>query len=216
MTLQLLYAKQLWGLLAAALAQAAAGDGSLTRAIMDQIVSPPGDSGLDRFLAISAAEQKWPRDVDAYLTRGAREWADAPHFWTQYAYSEIPWALWPVEDEDAYPGPFAIEPSAPTALVVGTTYDPATPYSSAVSAVPELGNARLLTMEGDGHTAYGRNSACVDDAVESYLIAGALPAEGAVCQQEVPFVGLEPVPVEASTATQRLTRVADVAALLAD
>jgi len=29
-------------------------------------------------------------------------------------------------------------------------------------------------------------------------------------------VGLEPVPVEASTATQRLTRVAGVAALLAD
>jgi pimeloyl-ACP methyl ester carboxylesterase len=205
MTTQLLYAKQLWGLLAAALAQAAAGDGSLTRAIMDQIVSPPGDSGLDRFLAISAAEQQWPRDVDAYLTRGAREWADAPHFWTHFAYSEIPWALWPVEDEDAYAGPFAIEPSAPTPLVVGTTYDPATPYSSAVSAVRELGKARLLTMEGDGHTAYGRNSACVDDAVESYLIAGALPADGTVCQQEVPFAAPRPTAAEVGAASGRVT-----------
>jgi pimeloyl-ACP methyl ester carboxylesterase len=186
-TAQLLYAKRFWGLLAAALAQAGSGDGSSIRAIMDQIVSPPGDPTLDRFLAIAGSEQQWPRNVDAYLERGAREWVDQPHFWYHIAYAEIPFALWPIRDADAYGGPFTVGASSPTPLVIGTTYDPATPYSSAVGTVKALGNARLLTMEGDGHTAYGRNSACIDAAVDGYMLAGTLPDAGTTCQQEVPF-----------------------------
>ena len=187
-TAQLLYAKQFWGILGAALAQAAAGDGSLVRSVFDQVVSPPKDPSQDRFFAIAGSEERWPHGVDAYLERGAREWVDDPHFWSNYAYAEIPFALWPVHDKDSYGGSFAVDPSSPTPLVIGTTYDPATPYSSAVSAVRELGNARLLTMDGDGHTAYGRNSPCIDGAAESYLIGGSLPAEGTVCPQQVPFV----------------------------
>jgi pimeloyl-ACP methyl ester carboxylesterase len=204
-TAQLLYAKRFWGVLAAALAEAAAGDGSLIRAIVHQIVRPPGDSVLDRFFAIAGSEQQWPRDVDAYLERGAREWADHPHFWYQFAYAEIPFALWPIRDEDAYEGPFTVDPSSPTPLVIGTTYDPATPYSSAVGTVKALGNARLLTMEGDGHTAYGRSSACVNSATETYLIQGTLPAEGTVCQQEVPFLAPQPAPSQVGTGSGRVT-----------
>jgi pimeloyl-ACP methyl ester carboxylesterase len=204
-TAQLLYAKQFWGLLAAALAQAASGDGSSIRAIMDLIVSPPGDPSLDRFFAIAGSEQQWPRNVDAYLERGAREWVDDPHFWYQFAYAEIPFALWPMRDEDAYGGPFTVGPSSPTPLVIGTTYDPATPYLSALGTVKALGNARLLTMEGDGHTAYGRNSACVNSATEAYLIMGTLPAEGTVCQQEVPFVAPQPAPSGVATSSGRVT-----------
>jgi hypothetical protein len=100
-----------------------------------------------------------------------------------------------------------VSASSPAPLVIGTTYDPATPYSGSVAMVEALGNARLLTMEGDGHTAYGRNSACVDAATDAYLIDGALPAAGTVCQQEVPLVAPSDVPVEASTATQRLVRL---------
>jgi pimeloyl-ACP methyl ester carboxylesterase len=204
-TSQLLYAKQFWGILAAALAQAASGDGSLIRAIMDLIVLAPDDPGPDRSFAIAGSEQRWPENTDAYLERGAREWADSPHFWSHYAYAEIPFALWPTRDKDAYDGPFAVDPSAPTPLVIGTTYDPATPYSGAVGMVRALGNARLLTMEGDGHTAYGRNSACVDSATETYLIGGTLPAEGTVCQQEVPFLAPEPAPSAVETGSGRVT-----------
>jgi hypothetical protein len=53
--------------------------------------------------------------------------------------------------------------------------------------VAELGNARLLTMQGDGHCAYGGNSACIDAAVEAYLVDGTLPNAGTVCEQDVPF-----------------------------
>jgi hypothetical protein len=53
--------------------------------------------------------------------------------------------------------------------------------------VRTLGNARLLTMRGDGHTAYPGNSPCIDGAVEAYLIGGTLPAPGTKCKQDVPF-----------------------------
>ncbi|MGK5115426.1 alpha/beta hydrolase [Geodermatophilus sp. CPCC 205506] len=214
-TQSLLYAKQLWGLLAAGLAQAAAGDGSTLRAIFDLAIYPEDpdgsdDPGPDRFVAIGASEREWPRDVDSYLRRGAQEWAAYPHFWAAGAYAEIGFALWPRTDADAFGGPFVASPSAPTALVVGTTYDMATPYAGAIQLTRQLGNARLLTMEGDGHTAYGGNSPCIDAATDAYLIDLTLPADGTVCQQEVPLTAPQPVPVEAATsaATELLLRAA--------
>jgi hypothetical protein len=172
---------------------------------MDQVVLPPGDPSLDRFFAISGSEEQWPRNVDTYLRRGAREWADSPHFWGNYAYSEVPFALWPIRDQDAYGGSFAVGSTSPTPLVIGTTFDPATPYSSAIGMVRALGNARLLTMNGDGHTAYGRNSTCIDSATNNYLTAGALPARGTVCQQQVPFVAPQSAPAAAGTSSGRVT-----------
>jgi pimeloyl-ACP methyl ester carboxylesterase len=204
-TLTLLYAKQLWGLLAAALAGADAGDASLIRALADLVVHADPTS-TDRFVAISASEQQWPTNVESYLERGAADWAAFPHFWGGFGYAEIPWGLWPVQDEDAFYGPYELPETSPTPLVIGTTYDPATPYSGSIAMVEALGNARLLTMEGDGHTAYGRNSACIDASTDAYLVEGAVPAAGTVCRQEVPFVGIDPVPVEASTMTQRMVR----------
>ena len=53
-----------------------------------------------------------------------------------------------------------------------------------------MGNARLLTMIGDGHTAYKGESACVDAAVENYLLGGTLPAAGTICKQDVTFSGV--------------------------
>ena len=73
---------------------------------------------------------------------------------------------------------------------MGTRYDPATPYKEAQRLTAQLGNARLLTMTGDGHTAYdgypadGYNSECVDDAVKEYLFGLALPAVGTKCAQD--------------------------------
>ncbi|MGY1690818.1 alpha/beta hydrolase [Geodermatophilus sp. SYSU D01105] len=205
-TATLLYSKDLWGLLAAALAQAETGDASVFRALVDLVVYPENDASPDRFFAISASEQQWPTDVDAYLERGAEEWADFPHFWGGWAYSEIPWGLWPVEDEDAFGGPFVASPDASPVLVVQSTNDPATPYEGAVAMTEQLGNAVLLTMDGDGHGVYGGNSACIDSATDSYLVAGTLPAEDTVCPQDVPFAA--PAPVPAGTATARTVEAA--------
>jgi hypothetical protein len=207
-TIGLLYAKQLWPFMAEALAGAAAGDGTLIRAVFDAVAGREDDDtfdpGTDRYFTVTASEQDYPQgDLQPYLDRGAESWSSFPHFWVNSGYAEINYALWPAHDEDAFAGPFDVPASAATPLVIGTTYDPATPYAGAVSLVADLGNARLLTMEGDGHTAYGGNSACIDAATDAYLVDGVLPAEGTVCQQETPFVGVEQVPT-AATATQRL------------
>ena len=89
-------------------------------------------------------------------------------------------------------GPYHAPKSAPTTLVVGTRYDPATPYKGARRLVGELGNARLLTMIGDGHTAYLEGSPCIDAAIEGYLEAGTVPAPGTTCRQDVPFALPQP------------------------
>ena len=84
-------------------------------------------------------------------------------------------------------------------LVVATTYDPATPYRGAKRLVKQLGNAEMLTMVGDGHTAFGGNSACIDSAVVAQIETLTLPPDGTVCQQEVPFV--PPAAAPAATAS---------------
>jgi hypothetical protein len=69
----------------------------------------------------------------------------------------------------------------------------------------------LLTMDGDGHTAYGGNSACIDSATDSYLVAGSLPAKGTVCPQDVPFTAPEPAPVQTPVATATIRPLSLVA-----
>lgn len=67
-------------------------------------------------------------------------------------------------------------------LVVGTTGDPATPYQQAVALSELLDGARLVTFEGEGHTAYGSN-ACVNSLVDKYLSNGELSSENLTCSR---------------------------------
>ena len=76
---------------------------------------------------------------------------------------------------------FSGSPSA-TILVIGITGDHATPYEGSQQLVRELGNARLLTLEANGHIAsFSNRSACADAAASAYLLEGELPPEGTVC-----------------------------------
>jgi len=199
-TVQALYSKRNWGGLGRALAQAAAGDASIIRAVVDEAFygrRPDGsfDPLGDRFFTISASEQQFRRnDVDYYLARGADSWASFPHFWWNTGYPDINFSLWPVHDADAFGGPWTVPAGSPAPLVISTTYDPATPYAWGRQLAAELGNARLLTMDGDGHTAYGGNSACIDRATEAYLVGGTVPPRGTVCAQQVPFAAPAPAP----------------------
>lgn len=70
---------------------------------------------------------------------------------------------------------------APTILVVGTTNDPATPYAWAQALVGELADAALITRNGDGHTGYNKGNACVDAAVDAFLLNGTVPASDPNC-----------------------------------
>ncbi|MEV7020983.1 alpha/beta hydrolase [Kitasatospora sp. NPDC093558] len=66
-------------------------------------------------------------------------------------------------------------------LVVGSTGDPATPYAAAEALAKGFANATLLTRVGEGHAAFGKNNACIDQALETYLTAGTMPAAGTRC-----------------------------------
>jgi pimeloyl-ACP methyl ester carboxylesterase len=65
--------------------------------------------------------------------------------------------------------------------VVGTTRDPATPYENSVRLHDQLANARLITYDGDGHTAYMRSNHCVNDAINDYFTEGKVPQDGLTC-----------------------------------
>ncbi|WP_189263189.1 alpha/beta hydrolase [Streptomyces fuscichromogenes] len=103
----------------------------------------------------------------------------SPVFGPNLAWASLNCAYWPVR---AMGEPHRIEAKgAGPIVVVGTTRDPATPYPWARSLARQLSSGRLLTYVGDGHTAYGRGSACIDSAINTYLLDGTPPAEGKRC-----------------------------------
>ncbi|MCX4763892.1 alpha/beta hydrolase [Streptomyces sp. NBC_01275] len=104
----------------------------------------------------------------------------SPVFGEGLAWASLNCAYWPVKPTGE---PHRIEAKgAAPIVVVGTTRDPATPYRWAQSLSRQLTSARLLTYEGDGHTAYGRGSACIDSAIDAYLLHGTPPAKGKRCR----------------------------------
>ncbi|MFE0172465.1 alpha/beta hydrolase [Streptomyces sp. NPDC059002] len=103
----------------------------------------------------------------------------SPVFGEGLAWSALNCASWPVK---ATGEPHRIEAKgAAPIVVVGTTRDPATPYRWARSLASQLDSGRLLTYEGDGHTAYGRGSDCIDSTINTYLLEGAAPKDGKRC-----------------------------------
>ncbi|MGP2438471.1 alpha/beta hydrolase [Streptomyces sp. JW3] len=103
----------------------------------------------------------------------------SPVFGEGLAWASLNCAYWPVQPSGE-PRRIAAEGSAPI-VVVGTTRDPATPYRWAEALAAQLSAGRLLTYDGDGHTAYGRGSTCVDSAIDAYLLRGTAPADGKRC-----------------------------------
>ncbi|MCS0601037.1 alpha/beta hydrolase [Streptomyces sp. LP11] len=103
----------------------------------------------------------------------------SPVFGTGLAWASLSCTYWPVR---ATGEPHRIEArGAAPIVVVGTTRDPATPYRWAQSLAGQLSSGRLLTYAGDGHTAYGRGSTCVDSAINTYLLHGTPPPAGKRC-----------------------------------
>jgi pimeloyl-ACP methyl ester carboxylesterase len=94
-----------------------------------------------------------------------------------------------------------VRDSATPLLLTNALHDPATGYNRALGVARQLGREGvLLTYEGWGHGVYGR-SACVNDAIDRYLIDRTLPARGAACPAvEPPSVPARSGPVRPSAA----------------
>jgi hypothetical protein len=201
-----LYAKQYWPEITQALNQAKRGDASLLRFLIDLSNGRRRDGSFkpdnDRFYMISAGEQQYDREIPPYFERAPADFEAFPHFYFNTGYADVNWAVYPVTDTDAYLGPFDLAPGIPTPVVIGTTYDPATPYGNAKAMTRALGNARLLTMRGDGHTAFGGNSPCIDRLVERYLVRLTAPKPGTTCKQRVPFPAKDDIAVSAGVSSR--------------
>jgi hypothetical protein len=104
------------------------------------------------------------------------------------AWEEAPCAYWPAATgQDRYTGPWN-RPTATTILVIGNTGDPVTPYQGSIAMAHDLARARLLTVDGFGHTEFFNPSQCASKYEYGYLLTGKLPPQGTVCPQSVqPF-----------------------------
>jgi pimeloyl-ACP methyl ester carboxylesterase len=145
-------------------------------------------NGPEQQLAVICSDGPNPQNSRVYpaLARlaTARSGAVGP-YWT---WETEPCAGWPAAaSPDRYAGPWN-RPTAHPVLVIGNTGDPVTSYAGAVAMARLLGRARLLTVDGYGHTELLNPSSCAERYEVRYLLYGVLPPRGAVCRQNAaPF-----------------------------
>nr|BEK65245.1 alpha/beta fold hydrolase [Kitasatospora purpeofusca] len=88
---------------------------------------------------------------------------------------------WPVRGSADLPEVSA--PGSAPIVVIGNTGDPATPYEGAGAMARQLGAGVgvQVTLQGQGHGGYDSGNACLKQAVDQYLLADQVPAEGTTC-----------------------------------
>lgn len=169
-----------WPTLAAAIASAEEGDGSLFLAVAESAMRE--DTGRRQWLAPllavncldipAPAAGSYPRAVDQ-LRRESR------HFGPLLLLMASPCTYWE-QPPQRRPAP-VVAPKAPPTVVVGTTGDPTTPYHWAKAVAKHLRRSVLLTRDGAGHTAFGQRNVCTDRSVSRYLVDLVLPKTGSSC-----------------------------------
>lgn len=184
----ILTASIIWPTAASALREAMDGDpkifASIAAAAAELDVEGESIDFLSSYLAISGADRVAPAAAvnDAYVAQMRAVSPDFDDAWV----ASLATTLWP-HAPGRFVGPWAYAPAAgaPPVLIVGTRFDPRTPYAGSVALRQQLGHARLLTFEGEGHGAFNNamNDGCVDNHVLRYFDDGTLPADGATCKQ---------------------------------
>jgi pimeloyl-ACP methyl ester carboxylesterase len=181
-------APRTWPLNAANLDAAVRGNGSALESAAGQFTSPAGWGGARTSAAIQCADAGADRPPRA----GVQVWKRLKRAGTlqgpvHFAWEWAPCAVWPVQGEDNYRGPWN-NPTPNPILLVNQTHDPNSGYGNALAAEQALGNAVLLTQEGYGHLWFQNPSTCVDEAYADYLINLVTPPPGSVCQSnQKPF-----------------------------
>ena len=175
-----LYSRSRWSSLASALGAAERGDGgpllSITRSYLGE--NPGATINSDASNAINCLDHPVETDVNKYGELAVQAVARARHFGPYLAYAGLMCATWQAPPT-RLPHPVRA-PGAPPTLVIGTTNDPATPFTWAQSVASTLEQGVLLTRQGTGHVAYF-SSSCVRSVVDSYLVNVTPPPAGTVC-----------------------------------
>ncbi|MGW8061612.1 alpha/beta hydrolase [Streptomyces ziwulingensis] len=181
-----LYSKDGWPALTSALEAAEEGDGSELLALADGYNErdSAGHYGTTTHAqrVISCLDDKQRPTVAETKKLLPTFERVSPVFGAFLGWDTAGWCHdWPVAGQRETPEVSA--PGAAPILVVGNTGDPATPYEGAREMADELGKdvGVVLTWKGEGHGAYGSGSACVDSAVDGYLLKGMVPQDGTLC-----------------------------------
>ena len=171
-----------WPQLATALQSAANGDGAPILALSDlrneRLPDGSYGPGSASFLAVSCLDFPITRDPAAYEALAAKAATIAPRLGAYYATWTLPCAFWPAPPTTAPHPPVAA--GAPPILVIGATLDTQDAYTWSVDMAGQLESGVLLRREGTGHPSYFE-SACVVEAVNTYLIDLTLPPPDLIC-----------------------------------
>ncbi|WP_374775115.1 alpha/beta hydrolase [Streptomyces sp. NBC_01310] len=179
-----LYDESAWPRLREALTEALNGDGAGLLSLADGYYERDADGKYANLMFANAAVNcidqppafTGPEAVDAALPSFQKA---SPVFGAGLAWASLNCGYWPVKATGK--AKTLTAKGAPPIVVVGTTRDPATPYKWAQALAGQLESGTLLTYDGDGHTAYGRGSACIDTAINRYLLEGKAPEDGKKC-----------------------------------
>jgi pimeloyl-ACP methyl ester carboxylesterase len=179
-----MYSRSEWSTLAEALVAARRGDGTDLLRLADRYNQRQPDGHYSNLIDANSviscndAPLRKPPST-AHVVAVAKAWGKRyPIFGADMAGTLLGCTGWQ-RHRVPIPSPAAATPKP--VLVVGNLHDPATPYQGAVHLTKDLGNARLLSWNGEGHTSYLSGSNCIDSAVNAYLIRGALPPDHEVC-----------------------------------
>jgi pimeloyl-ACP methyl ester carboxylesterase len=146
---------------------------------------PPGgrmpmssDASDAAFLAITCNDTPWT-DTRSDLVESSAELGRLYPLLGPGTLNE-PCAFWDVPNLHLLPPTGA---GVPPILVVQSAHDPATPLEGARRTVASLPGSRMLLVTGEGdHGLYAGGNACVDTAVERFVVTGVLPKAGATCR----------------------------------
>ena len=153
-------------------------DGSAFVASEEQDTSSKDDGG-GAFQAVTCLDYPVEGDKTTWAAQYEQAKREAPVFADSAVGMDLVCSVWG-HNGTRKPTQIHARGAAPI-LVVGTTGDPATPYAWSKSLAEQLDSGQLLTWEGNGHTAYGGDASCVNDAVDAYLISGTMPKKGLTC-----------------------------------
>jgi pimeloyl-ACP methyl ester carboxylesterase len=173
-----------WPSLRLGLSQALNGDGTVLLALADAYAERNDDGTYasnvnSAFPAISCTDRPGTSSVAKAKQEIPAYEKISPIFGRTFAWGAVACRDWPVRKGD-FPTKVTAEGADPI-VVIGTTRDPATPYSWSVRLARSLQNGVLVSRNGDGHTGYNAGNACVDAAVDQYLVAGEVPADPTIC-----------------------------------
>lgn len=179
-----MYDQGMWAFLSDALADAVlGGDGTALQELANRYAerTPSGVySGnlLEANAAINCLDRRSEGVTEELRTRAAEA---APLWGPIFTEEEADLCGdWPYDIVGGGARTIAAEGSDPI-VVVGTTRDPATPYEWSEQLAEQLASGVLVSLDGDGHTAYARSNNCIDDAIDAFYVEGTVPEDGLTC-----------------------------------